>query len=179
MIYKIFATKIKHPNIRAYINCKLWLYFTDLSWYKTVHRFSFHPIAILWQEMWIFFLTLWVFLWLCITMYLFIFLKILFIFRERKGRERNINVWLTYTWASLGTWPATKACALTGNQIGNPLVLSLCSIYWATPARLKCGSINMRKKEQKFCLPLTYTSIWNEAKLKWQVVWVFLSIRSY
>ena len=23
---------------------------------------------------------------------------------------------------ALGTWPATQACALTGNQMGNPLV---------------------------------------------------------
>ena len=35
----------------------------------------------------------------------------------------------------LGTWPATQAYALTRNHTGNPLVLSLCSIHWATPAR--------------------------------------------
>ena len=42
-----------------------------------------------------------------------------FIFREREGREkereRNISVWLTFKWPPLGTWPATQACALTGN----------------------------------------------------------------
>ena len=43
----------------------------------------------------------------------------LFIFRE-KGREekegeRNINVWLSLTHPLLRTWPATQACALTGN----------------------------------------------------------------
>ena len=43
----------------------------------------------------------------------------LFIFRER-GREeegeRNISVWLPLVRPLLGTWPATQACALTGNR---------------------------------------------------------------
>ena len=43
-------------------------------------------------------------------------------FREREGRERNINVWLPLTCSLLGTWPATEACALTGNQTSHPLV---------------------------------------------------------
>ena len=34
----------------------------------------------------------------------------------------------------LGTWPTTQACALTGNQTSNLLVVSLHSIHWATPA---------------------------------------------
>ena len=69
------------------------------------------------------------------------FLKILFIlFLERGGgrdkeRARNINVWLPLMWPPLGTWPATQACALTGNWTSNPLVHSACSIHWATPAR--------------------------------------------
>ena len=45
---------------------------------------------------------------------------------RRKGRvkekERNISVWLPLMCPSLGTFPATKACALTGNQTGDPLV---------------------------------------------------------
>ena len=41
--------------------------------------------------------------------------------REKK-RERNINVWLPITGPSLGTWPATQACALTGSQTRDPLV---------------------------------------------------------
>ena len=48
----------------------------------------------------------------------FFFFKILFIFRERgrEGeRERNINVWLPLECPLLSTWPATQACALTGN----------------------------------------------------------------
>ena len=60
------------------------------------------------------------------------FFKILFIFRERgkegerEGEkhqtcERYIDQ-LPLTRFQLGTWPATQACALTGNQTGNPLV---------------------------------------------------------
>ena len=51
-----------------------------------------------------------------------------FIFRDRgregkeKERERNIIVWLPVMCPHLGTWPATQACALTGNRTGNPLV---------------------------------------------------------
>ena len=63
-------------------------------------------------------------------------LKILFLFRflergdgRKKERERNINVWLPLTHPLLGTWPATQACALTGNQTGDPLVCSLHSIH--------------------------------------------------
>ena len=36
--------------------------------------------------------------------------------------ERNISVQLSLTWALLGTWPATQACALTRNQTDDPLV---------------------------------------------------------
>ena len=55
------------------------------------------------------------------------FLKgILFIiFREEKGRRKELNVWLLLKCPLLGTWPATQACALTGDQIGNPLVCKL------------------------------------------------------
>ena len=41
--------------------------------------------------------------------------------REKK-RERNITVWLPLTCPLLGTWSATQACALTGNQTNDPLV---------------------------------------------------------
>ena len=40
--------------------------------------------------------------------------------REKKERERNINVWSPLECPVLGTWPATQACALTGNRTGNP-----------------------------------------------------------
>ena len=37
-------------------------------------------------------------------------------------RERNINVCLPLMRPLLGTWPATQACAPTGNQTCNSLV---------------------------------------------------------
>ena len=57
-----------------------------------------------------------------------VFLKyFIYLFLERgrwkeKERERNINVWLPLAYPLLGTWPATQACALTGNLTSNPLV---------------------------------------------------------
>ena len=39
-----------------------------------------------------------------------------------KDRERNINMWLFLAYRLLGTWPATQAGALTGNQTSYPLV---------------------------------------------------------
>ena len=55
----------------------------------------------------------------------FLLLDFIYLFLERGGRrkkeremltcERNIN-WLSLTCPQLGTWPATQACALTGNQ---------------------------------------------------------------
>ena len=56
---------------------------------------------------------------------LFFFLINLFLDRgegREKERERNINVWLPLTCHLLGTWPATQACALTGNGTSHPLV---------------------------------------------------------
>ena len=55
------------------------------------------------------------------------FLKRFYLFLERgegreKERKKNINVWLPLTCPLLGTWPVTQACALTGNQTGDPLV---------------------------------------------------------
>ena len=56
----------------------------------------------------------------------FFFKIYLFIFRQREGREkereRNINVWLPLPHPLLGAWPATQACALTGNRTSHPLV---------------------------------------------------------
>ena len=66
--------------------------------------------------------------WTCFLFILF-FKDFIFIylFLERgkgkeKERKRNINVWLPHTLPLLGTWPATEACALTGNRTGDPLV---------------------------------------------------------
>ena len=41
---------------------------------------------------------------------------------REKAKERNINVWLPLKRPLLGTWPATQACALAGNQTRDPLV---------------------------------------------------------
>ena len=56
-----------------------------------------------------------------------LFKDFIYLFLERgEGRniewERNINVWLPLTRPSVGTRPTTQACALTGNQTGEPLV---------------------------------------------------------
>ena len=37
----------------------------------------------------------------------------------KKERERNISVCLLLTRPQLKTWPATQACALTGNRTGD------------------------------------------------------------
>ena len=55
------------------------------------------------------------------------FKDFIYLFLERgegkeKERERNINVWLPLLHPLLGTWPATQACALIGNQTGDLLV---------------------------------------------------------
>ena len=45
--------------------------------------------------------------------------------RRKEGkRERNISVWLPLMRPLLGMWPATQACALTGNRTSDPLVQS-------------------------------------------------------
>ena len=54
----------------------------------------------------------------------------IYLFLERgegkeKEREKNIYVWLPLMHPLLGTWPATRACALTGNWTGDPLVPKL------------------------------------------------------
>ena len=56
---------------------------------------------------------------------LFIF-KDFILFLEGKGgskRERNIVLWLPLVGSQLGTWPATQACALTGNRTRDPFAL--------------------------------------------------------
>ena len=61
-------------------------------------------------------------------LFIFYFLKdFIYFFLERgegreNERERNINVWLLLRTCTQGAWPATQACALTGNQTSDPLV---------------------------------------------------------
>ena len=55
--------------------------------------------------------------------HLILFFVCLLIFREGKGgREGNINAWLLPKRPLLGTWPATQACALIGNQTRDSMV---------------------------------------------------------
>ena len=63
--------------------------------------------------------------------FLLLFFKRLFIYLfidRREGREKERkrnNVWLPLMHPQLGTWPATQACALTGNRTSDPLLLRL------------------------------------------------------
>ena len=65
---------------------------------------------------------------------LFYFKDFIYLFLEGgegkdKDRERNMNVWLPFTCPLLGTWPATQACALTGNQTCDLWFTGLRSIH--------------------------------------------------
>ena len=65
-----------------------------------------------------------------ILFYIYISQDFIYLFLDReegreKESERNINVWLPFTHPLRGTWPTTQACALTGNQTGDPLVRRL------------------------------------------------------
>ena len=55
--------------------------------------------------------------------------NILLILERGEGREKerqiNINMCLSPAHPLLGTWPATQACALPGNQTSDPLVCRL------------------------------------------------------
>ena len=49
----------------------------------------------------------------------------LLIFRgegREKEKKRNTDVWLPLPHLLLSAWPATQACALTGNQTSDPLI---------------------------------------------------------
>ena len=76
--------------------------------------------------------------------FILFFFKILCIYFYRgegreKERERNLNVWSSLVRPLLGTWPATLACALTGNWTGHPLLHSWHWVHWAKPARAATG----------------------------------------
>ena len=61
--------------------------------------------------------------------FFFSFWDFIYLFLEigegrEKERERNISVWLPLKSPLLGTWPASQACTLTGNQTKNSLLHS-------------------------------------------------------
>ena len=75
----------------------------------------------------IYFVVILSFFFAAVLFFVLFLKKILFIFIDRgegrdKERERNINVWLPLMSPLLGTWLATRACALTGNWTDDPLV---------------------------------------------------------
>ena len=81
---------------------------------------------------------------------MYIFKDLIYLFLKRgegkeKERERNINVWLPLTCPLLGTWPETQACALTGNQTSNPLVLRLA----LSPEPHQPGLFIVRERERE------------------------------
>ena len=45
--------------------------------------------------------------------------------REGKGEAEKHQLWLPLAPTLPGTWPTTQACALNGNQTGDPLVRRL------------------------------------------------------
>ena len=53
-------------------------------------------------------------------------------------------MWLPLTCHPLGTWPATQACALTGNQTGHPLI--------CRPAFSPLSHTSQGKKNKKIAL---------------------------
>ena len=57
---------------------------------------------------------------------LFCFKDFIYLFLDRgKWREKNVHVLLLLACPPLGTWPATQACALTGNQSSDSLLRRL------------------------------------------------------
>ena len=92
-----------------------------------LHSYSLNTLAILWPWEHIY-IHISVFI-LPLSLSLLIFFNFIYLFLERgegreKKREWNINMWLPLMWPPLGTWPATQACAWTGNQTSNPLIRS-------------------------------------------------------
>ena len=67
---------------------------------------------------------------------------------REEERERHINVWLPLAHPLLRTWPATQACALTGNWTSNPLVCRPASNP-LSHTRQGCLSIFIGKTQQE------------------------------
>ena len=80
-------------------------------------------------------------------------------------------MWLPLAHSQLGTWPATQACALTGNRTGDPLV---CKPALNPLSHTSQGAkntfnahhiIRCSSKRKKMCLPSTYTCLFQRRDL--------------
>ena len=74
---------------------------------------------------------------------------VLLFFREKGVREGNISVWLPLGYPLLGTWPTTQACALTGNQTGDPLVRKQALIPPSHTSQESLACFNVPRKRAK------------------------------
>ena len=93
------------------------------------------------------------------TVFNFFFFFFFFFFRKRAREEEREGEGEEHQCVKhlmrplLGTWPATQACALTGNQTG-----SWHSIHWATPAR---ATLSFEISSKILLYLLIGTKFWN------------------
>ena len=97
----------------------------------------------------------------------FFFKGFIYLFLDRgegreEERERNINEWLPLARPLLGTWPATQACALTGNRTCSP---SVCRLALNPLSHTSQGSASFSKSFVNFCSLGQLTSINSSLKL--------------
>ena len=101
---------------------------------------------------------------------------ILLIFREGKGREKEgekrERVVASHACPPLGTWPATQACALTGNRISDPLVHRL-ALNPLSHTRQGSAFFLLGICEENFLWVShqCYISIWNILEFYGENVW--------
>ena len=92
--------------------------------------------------------------------YSFLVKDFIYLFLERgegreKERKRNISVWLPLAHPQLGTWRATQACALTGDQTGDPSVSRSVLNPLSQPSQGVFHILNGDKATEHFKGPLT------------------------
>ena len=67
-------------------------------------------------------------------------------------------MWLSLSHPPLGTWPATQACDLTGNQTGNPLACRPALNPLSHPARALLHFLRDAKFPLRWCRPQAFPS---------------------
>ena len=105
---------------------KIQLYIFKKEIFKRL-KYSWMVIVFVYQFEYVFFFLLFLYLKRFLQWGYIFFKEFIYLFLESGGgeekeRERNITVWLPLAHPLLGTWPATQACALTGNRTSDPLV---------------------------------------------------------